>query len=436
MVCAIGTPRRHPESGIYWFRKRVPERLRARVGRREIKFSLGTRDPAIARLKNLEAILEVERAWAGHDVTSASAEALQSHFKVDARDRLPITTRPQTTAPAPAERTLPGLRVAFEVYAAEAELAAATYKRWAPVISIFVVFLGHDEPARISRADVTGWKDSLLGEGRSTRTVRDVYLASVRATLQYAVDQGHIAENPADRVKVRVRKALNDRDKGFDSKEAATILAATLQLASDRTSSEMAAARRWVPWICAYTGARVNEITCLSGRDIVDRNGIKMIRVRAETNKTRNARHVPLHPHIVEQGFLDYARSRGAKPLFYEPSRSRGGKDGNPHFKKVGERLAEWVRALGIDARVAPNHGWRHRFSSVARYIGMPEDVRNVIQGHAAAKVADRYGDTWPEVAAREIAKIPAYRVLRFEKVTFRTGRETATRAFARSGFF
>ena len=122
MVCAIGTPRRHPESGIYWFRKRVPERLRARVGRREIKFSLGTRDPAIARLKNLEAILEVERAWAGHDVTSASAEAPQSHFKVDARDRLPITTPPQTTAPAPAERTLPGLRVVFEVYAAEAEL--------------------------------------------------------------------------------------------------------------------------------------------------------------------------------------------------------------------------------------------------------------------------------------------------------------------------
>jgi integrase len=67
------------------------------------------------------------------------------------------------------------------------------------------------------------------------------------------------------------------------------------------------------------------------------------------------------------------------------------------------------VRSLGIDARVAPNHGWRHRFASVARFISMPEDVRHVIQGHAGANVADRYGDTWPQVALREIEKLPRY---------------------------
>ena len=124
----------------------------------------------------------------------------------------------------------------------------------------------------------------------------------------------------------------------------------------------MAAARRWIPWICAYTGARLNEITPLSGRDFFQREGIWMIRIRAETAKTRKFRKVPLHSHLIEQGLLTYAKARGARPLFYDPHRSRGGKDSNPHFKKVGERLAEWVRALGIDPRVAPNHGWRHRF--------------------------------------------------------------------------
>jgi hypothetical protein len=57
----------------------------------------------------------------------------------------------------------------------------------------------------------------------------------------------------------------------------------------------------------------------------------------------------------------------------------------------------------------SPNHGWRHRFSSVSRFVGMPEDVRNIIQGHAGAKVADRYGETWPLVALREIEKLPRY---------------------------
>jgi hypothetical protein len=65
MACALGTPKRRPESGIYWFRKRVPDRLRAKVGKSEIKFSLRTREPDVARLRNLEAMLEIERAWAG-----------------------------------------------------------------------------------------------------------------------------------------------------------------------------------------------------------------------------------------------------------------------------------------------------------------------------------------------------------------------------------
>jgi len=41
----------------------------------------------------------------------------------------------------------------------------------------------------------------------------------------------------------------------------------------------------------------------------------------------------------------------------------------------------------------------------------MPEDVRNIIQGHAGTKVADDYGETWPLVALREIEKLPRYAV-------------------------
>jgi len=424
MVRALGTPKRHRESGIYWFRRRVPDRLKAQVGKSEIKFSLRTRDPDIARLRNLEAMLEIERAWAGYDVAGVNVQtgAVQA---IQCKTAAPAVLSAASQAPADEtacaaaeERTNAGadvppskLRPIFDSYAEEAELAPATVKRWSPVIDRLIVHLGHDDARRMARTDIVGWKDALLKDGKSNLTVRDVYLAAVRATLQYAVDQGILSENPAERVKVRVKKPLHEREKGFDHEEARTILAATLQAPVGKISIEMAAARRWVPWLCAYTGARVNEITCLSGRDIVERNGIAMIRIRAETNKTRKSRYVPLHPDIIEQGFLDYVRSRGPRPLFYEPARSRGGKDGSPHYKKVGERLAEWVRSLKIDSRVAPNHGWRHRFSSVARFVGMPEDIRHVIQGHADAQVADRYGDTWPEVAYREIKKIPPYKV-------------------------
>ena len=61
----------------------------------------------------------------------------------------------------------------------------------------------------------------------SNVTVRDVYLAAMKATLRYAVDQGIVSENPAAGMKVRVKRALHEREKGFEQNEATTILAAT-----------------------------------------------------------------------------------------------------------------------------------------------------------------------------------------------------------------
>ena len=63
-----------------------------------------------------------------------------------------------------------------------------------------------------------------------------------------------------------------------------------------------------------------------------------------------------------------------------------------------------------MPARGVQSRAWRHRFSSVARFVAMPQDVRNIIQGHAGVKVADSYGETWPLVALREIEKLPRYR--------------------------
>jgi integrase len=435
MVNASFTPKRHPESGIYLFRKRVPERLKDVVGKSEIKFSLQTRDPAMARIRNLEELARLERAWAEIDGTRITnserfASYLDAKFsRVSAAGREPepaatdtasvpaapalspvSATAASPTAPAAGAPKPPvPLRLLFKSYAKEAQLSPATVKRWTPVVERLIGHLGHDDAAAITRADIVAWKDALLEAGMKNVTVRDVYLAATKAMLQFAVDQGLLAENPAKEVKVRVKKKVKEREKGFDGDEAAKILTATLRPFSHLISAEMKAARRWLPWIGAYTGARINELTPLTAAEFVKRDGIWMIRIRGANNKTRTYREVPLHGHLIEQGLLDYAKSRGQRPLFYDPGRSRGGKDSNPHHKKVAERIAEWVRSLGIDAGVAPSHGWRHRFSSVARFVGMPEDVRNIIQGHAGGKSADDYGETWPLVGLREIEKMPRY---------------------------
>lgn len=225
--------------------------------------------------------------------------------------------------------------------------------------------LDHDDARAISRADIVAWKDALLEGGMKNVTVRDVYLAATKALLQFAVDQGQLSENPAKEVKVRVKKKVKEREKGFDGEEARTILTATLRPFSHLISAEMKAARRWLPWIGAYTGARINELTPLTAADFLKRDGIWIIRIRGANSKTRTYREVPLHGHLIEQGLLDYAKSRGKRQLFYDPGRSRGGKDSNPHHKKVAGRISRGYRLH--KALLRPQSGHRSSLTSEVR---------------------------------------------------------------------
>ena len=63
MALAMARPWKHPKTGIYWLRKAVPEDLRALVGKREEKRTLGTRDPAEAKRRHAKALLEIEARW-------------------------------------------------------------------------------------------------------------------------------------------------------------------------------------------------------------------------------------------------------------------------------------------------------------------------------------------------------------------------------------
>ncbi len=301
----------------------------------------------------------------------------------------------------------------FDAYQREAKVAPATDKRWRGVFAALVRFLGRDDMRAVTEGDLLRWKQTLLESGKSNQTIRNVYLASVKAVFRFALSEKLLPSNPAASVTIKSAKKKRLREQGFTKDEALLILRATLEPASKRTSPEFAAARQWVPWLCAYSGARVNEITQLRASDIVViRSGdvdVPCMRITPEAGsvKSGEARDVAIHPHLVDMGFLDYVKTRKGRHLFYDPGRNKGGKDGNPQYKKVGEKLAAWVRGLGVDdPAILPNHAWRHRFKSLARAVEIPEGICDTIVGHAPSTVGQSYGDLWHEVMAREIAKL------------------------------
>ena len=133
----------------------------------------------------------------------------------------------------------------------------------------------------------------------------------------WAIDEKLISRNPFIGWRVKVPKKVSTREaKAFTNDEIRTILNATLSVT---VRSKTDAAKRWCPWLAAYSGARIGELTQLRGVDIIKEDGIHAMKISPEagTTKTKTARKVPIHEHLIEQGFIDFVRTNGKAALFY-----------------------------------------------------------------------------------------------------------------------
>ena len=132
------------------------------------------------------------------------------------------------------------------------------------------------------------------------------------------------------------------RDKDLSEEEARTILRSALEPPGDRLSQEYRDAFRWVPWILAYTGARVNEATQLrkKTREI---EGIWAFQI---TPKPAGSRPKPSATFpftaISSRWGSSLCQEHKAGPLFYSTSRTRGGKGSKAPYKKSA---SAWPRA-------------------------------------------------------------------------------------------
>jgi hypothetical protein len=79
-----------------------------------------------------------------------------------------------------------------------------------------------------------------------------------------------------------------------------------------------------------------------------------------ERSKLENTRIVPIHDHIIEQGFLDMVRQIGNGPLFYNPDKAPRAKvdllkPSRSRAATARAHLSDWVRELGVKPCLAIN---------------------------------------------------------------------------------
>jgi integrase len=303
----------------------------------------------------------------------------------------------------------------FEAWVKSAKRAGSTIRRARGVFISLHAKFPHTSAGAITARDAKVWIDSLINEERTAFTVANIWLANSKSVFGWAVGQELIPANPFAAIKVTKHRRIRQRTgKTFSREEAAIILGASQQISALKTPMDRA--KRWVPLLCAYTGARAGEMTQLRSEDVqkVGETYFAHLKPNAGTIKTGQARTVPLHEHLIELGFVTFVLSRSAGPMFYKPSTSKEVVDPlNPKrgpAVKTRERLGEWVRSLGVtDPELSPSHAWRHTFLSKARQAKIEPMLRFGITGHATKSEGEAYGQPEPEELAEALKKFPRY---------------------------
>jgi integrase len=301
----------------------------------------------------------------------------------------------------------------FEGYIPVAGLAAGTVGRWRVVFTTLdAYFAGRDFDA-VSDEEAQRWVTALVTKKRSAFTVMNIWVTALKAVGSWAVKQRLIARSPFVDCSVPVPKKTRHREtQAFSADEIRLILSSASAIKD--TATPAMATRRWVPWICAYSGARAGEITQLRGQDVVERDG--RITPDAGPIKTREARTVPLHEHLIAQGFFEFVKSIGKGPLFYYAEQETSTRDiTNPKRSRAVQarnRLGEWVRSIGVtDKEASPTHGWRHTFKQIADRHRISDRVSDAITGHAPPTEGRAYGAPTLEDMANALQHFPRYKI-------------------------
>lgn len=271
-----------------------------------------------------------------------------------------------------------------------------------------------DDARRLTAEEVIAWRDEKL-ESLSSKTVKDVWLASLKSVLSDAVSDRLLETNVAKGIRVRMYAAPVLREKGFTDVEARAILKLCRQYEpterdnpANRESEHVTRAKRWGPWLCAFTGARVTEILQLRKSDVRTVDGIPYLHITPEAGsvKSKKYRDVPLHQQLIDIGFLEFVEEALDGPLFH----SAGADPKKLPAQAVSARVGKWLQSEKlIPDGVQPNHGWRHRFKTLSREAGLDPHVVDSIQGHTGRTASDGYGDVTLRAKKAAIDKLSSY---------------------------
>jgi integrase len=243
------------------------------------------------------------------------------------------------------------------------------------------------------------------------------WCVNIKRVFQFALESKPtpLTENPAAKLPKKPKASQRGKIRGFNEQEIEALFTKPLFQGCEQVWDRAGAthgyrtkagdllvkdARYWLPIVALWQGCRLEEIGFASVEEIRPVEGIQCLDLRQRAdNRIKNdqsRRLLPIHPKLVELGFIDYVdqqRANGSDRLFPElphdlrkvalPKRSTRG---------VSKWWGLWMAANGFPDREINFHSFRHTFKTICHDL-MPEPVHDYLTGHKHAR-----GATTPSV--------------------------------------
>jgi hypothetical protein len=316
-------------------------------------------------------------------------------------DRIVAPTDPQ---PRPSPTLAEGLARYLYEHASTGAWRFKTEQTAKSVLGRFVELVGPERTLEsVTKEDVRRFRDALQQGKRPAgpETVNEYLDRYVGGLMVWARRNEYISGNPARGLRLPVRVDLKGKRHPFTDEELARIFSGDYE--------RLSGIDYWLPLVLLHTGARNEEGAQLAVGDVErladdgttlpfdSPQGTPCFRIRAaypwQRLKTpQSERTIPLHPALVELGFLDFVaevRRAGHERLFSGIGDS-GGRGINTD---VSRRFLRRLRRLEITDRRKVLDSVRHTFQDRLYHADVQETVIERLMGHKTeGETFGRYG--------------------------------------------
>lgn len=243
----------------------------------------------------------------------------------------------------------------------------------------------------------------------SRRTVNQKAIGTLSKLFNKAIGEGYADANPCTHVKFNLKESDKTIRVSFDEQDLSRLFASPVYAdPTYRPKGGCGEAAFWLPLLSLYSGARLEELGQLLVADIkifehidfidittIEDPGENEVGVNAgaplkSLKTTSSKRMVPLHPILVDAGFLDFVSERRrlkGRMLFPElvPYRDR-------YTKNWGRWWGRYQNQHVNASKDRVFHSFRHSFKDAMSNAKVHPDVMKAVLGHANADVTDAYG--------------------------------------------